>query len=292
MREGRLCNHITKKGQQCKCSALPGSEYCRIHQPREVWLPQVVSILLSIIITIVITYCFSQKAFESELSLRYISRPRNIPAVGGLPVVIQDGINVIINKSGFVTHKMADGPFDYRINEDGAIKIYGEIRRADGTVIVEATGDNISVLPNTGLDINSDSKACEIVDSDNNLIYQISVVSIDQWKKDTGEAALRIRSNLDFDQYNPTARAFIETQLQNSTKTRQDDLNAMLSQANKVIEMNYIHRTGDSWWCVTPEGSQLVDNLESMKEWQGRIPRLFKYPGKEYPGVRFNNQIQ
>lgn len=295
MKEEKQCKRITKKGTQCKCKALPGSEFCRIHQPREIWLPVVVSIILSIVISILITSYFSRKSFESELSLRHISRPRIIPTIGGFPVVIDDGINVIINKPGFVTHKMEEGPFDYRINQDGAIKIYGEIKRTDGTLIVEATGDHIRILPNTGLDINSDSRACEIVDSEKNPIYQISVVPFDQWKRRTDEAALRIRNSLDLDKYNPIARAIIETQIQeqnNRTKAKWDDLDALLSQANEVVEMHYIHRTGDNWWCVTPEGSQLVDNRESMKEWQGKIPRLFKYPGKKYPGVRLNNQIQ
>ena len=59
---------------------------------------------------------------------------------------------------------------------------------------------------------------------------------------------------------------------------------------NEIVELYYIHRNGDNWRCVTPEGSQRVDNRESMKEWQSKIPRLFKYPGKEHPGVRLNNQ--
>ena len=71
-----------------------------------------------------------------------------------------------------------------------------------------------------------------------------------------------------------------------------DKYDASISQTNKVVALYYIHRNGDNWWCVTPEGSQRVDNLESMKEWQSKIPRLFKYPGKKYPGVRLNNQSQ
>ena len=195
MKEENQCKRVTKRSAQCKCKALPGSEYCRIHQPREIWLPVVVSIVLSIVISILITSHFSRKSFESELSLRHISRPRITPAIGGFPVVIDDGIIVIINKPGFVTHKMEEGPFDYRINEDGAIKIYGEIKRTDGTLIVEATGDHIRVLPNTELDINSDSRACEIVDSEKNLIYQISVVPFDQWKKRTDDVGLKIRKS-------------------------------------------------------------------------------------------------
>lgn len=256
MTDQKQCKHVTKKKTQCKGKALPGSEYCRIHQPREIWLPFFIGIVLSIIITILITSHFSQKSFESDLSLRHISRPRNVPAIGGFPVVIDDGINVIINQSGFVTHKVKDGSFDYRINEDGAIKIYGEIRRTDGTIVVEATGDRVNVLPSTGLDINSDSRACEIVDSEKNPIFRISVIPFDQWKK------------------------------------RRDEVDALLSQANEVVELYYIHRTGDNWCCVTPEGSQRVDNRESMKEWQSKIPRLFKYPGEKYLGVRLNNQSQ
>lgn len=190
-----------------------------------------------------------------------------IPAVGGFPVVIDDGINVIINKPGFVTHKMEEGPFDYRIDVDGAIKIYGEIKSSDGTLIVEATGEHIRILPNTGYDINSDSKACEIVDSEKRPIYQISVVPFDLWKKN-------------------------EHEHNNIFEASQWDLGSLLSQVNEVIEMNYIHHTISGWWCVTPEGSQEVQNYEDMKEWQNKIPRLFKYPGEKYPGIRLTSQFE
>ena len=295
MKKQKQCKRVTNKGIQCRRKALLGSEYCRIHQPREVWLPFFISIILSIIISSIITWIFSQKSFESELSLRHISRPRIIPAVGGFPVVIDDGIYVIINQPGFVTHKMEEGPFDYRIDEDGAIKIYGEIKRIDGTLIIEATGDHIRVLPNTDIDINSDSRACEIVDSEKNPIYQISVVPFDQWKKKTDEVALKIKNRLDLDKYNPIDRSVIETQIQeqdNGTNAKWDGLDALLSKANEVVELYYIHRKGDNWWCVTPEGSQLVYNRESMKEWQSKIPRLFKYPGKKFPGVRLDTKSQ
>jgi len=297
MKEENQCKHVTKKGAQCKGNALPGSEYCRIHQPREIWLHVFVSIVLSIVISIIITSYFSRKSFESELSLRHINRHRNVPAIGGFPVVIDDGINVVINQPGFVTHKVKHGPFDYRIDEDGAIKIYGEIRQTDGTLVVEATGDRVNVLPSTGLDINSDSKACEIVDSKNNPIFRISVVPFEQWNEgESGIASkLNILSEKDlsyFGEFNPTDRAIIENQLQVHINRMQNERNVLLSQANEVVELYYIHRKGDNWWCVTPEGSQLVDNRESMKEWQGKIPRLFKYPGKKYPGIRLNNQMQ
>jgi len=299
MTDQKQCKRVTKKQTQCQRKALPGSEYCRIHQPREIWLPVVVTIVVSIVITVLITWYFSRESFESELRLRHISRPRIIPAVGGFPVVIDDGVTVMVNHPGFVSHKVKDGPFDYRIDEDGAIKIYGEIRHTDGTLVVEATGDSVNVLPNTGLDINSDSRACEIVDSEKNPIYRISVIPFEQWNEGRSEIASKLRDSLNerilssFDELNPSVKAIIGKQMQEHNTRMQnerDDFDALLSQTNEVVELYYIHRTGDNWWCVTPEGSQRVDNRESMKEWQGKIPRLFKYPGKKYPGVRLNNQ--
>lgn len=312
MTNQKKCKRVTKKGTPCLRKALSGSEYCRIHQPREIWLPVFISIIinviLSIIVTVLIASHFSRESFDLELSLRHISRPRIIPAVGGFPVVIDDGIYVLITKPGFVTHKMGSGPFEYRINEDGEIKIYGEIRHTDGTLVVEATGDRINVLPNAGLDINSDSRACEIVDSEKNPIYQISVVPFEQWNESRSQIASKIKSQIAsirnilngkkpsfLEKLNPIDRAIIENQMQernNRMQNERDKFDALFSQANKVVGLYYIHRTGDRWWCVTPEGSQGVDNRESMKEWQSKIPRLFKYPGKKYPGVRLNNQSQ
>jgi len=262
MKEYYQCKRVISKGLQCKKKALPGSNYCLIHQPREIWLPAIITIavtlIFSVLITVLITSNFSRRSFKKELNLIHLSRPRIVPAVGGFPVVIDNGITVIIDQPGFVTHKMEEGPFDYRIADDGAIKIYGEIKSIDGSLIVVATGDYIRVLPNTGFDINSDSKACEIVDSDKNVIYQISVVSLDQWKKDKDEATSRV---------------------------------SLLSRANEVIKMNYVHCIDGNWWCVTGEGSQLVHSYENMKEWQSKIPRLFKYPGDKYPGIRIGNKI-
>ena len=196
MTDQKKCKRATKKGIQCKYDALPGSEFCRRHQPREIWFPVVVTIFLSIFITFLITWHFSRESFESELSLRHISRPRMMPAVGGFPVVIADRITAIIHHPGFFSHNVKNSPFAYRINEDGAIKIYGEIRHTDGTVVVVATGDRLSLLPNTGLDINSDSRACEIVDSQKNPIYRISVIPFEQWNEGRSEIASKLRDSL------------------------------------------------------------------------------------------------
>ena len=189
MSDQTLCNRATKKGTQCTFRAIVGSEFCRRHQPREIWIPLIFSIVLSFILGVICAIAIDSyslsKSKKSQLSLRHVSRPRSVPAIGGFPVVIDDGIIVIVNKPGFVTHKVEEGPFDYRIAGDGAIKIYGEIKRADGTQIIEATGANIRILPSTGFDINSDSKACEIVDSNMSPIYQLSVVPYEIWKQRT-----------------------------------------------------------------------------------------------------------
>ena len=299
MIDQKQCKRATKKGIQCQRKAITGSEYCRIHQPRQVWLPVVVSIIFTIIFTVLITLFFSREAYESELDIQHISRPRIVPAIAGFPVIIVDGVTMIVEKPGFVTSKCGDGPFDYRIEEDGAIKIYGEIRRADGTLVVEANGDHITVIPSTGFDINSDSNACEIVDSDENPIYQIYVVSLKQWKEDRSEIASKIRNNLkervklSLDNLSPTFRDIIEAQMQehkNKIQASRDAIDAKLSKANEIVRLCYIHRKGETWWCVTPDGSQRVDNRESMNEWQSKIKRLFKYPGKKYPGLRLNIQ--
>ena len=274
------CNRITKKGTQCSLIAIPGSEFCRRHQPREIWVPLIFSLVISFILgsisAIVIDAYFFSKSIQSELSSRHIIRPRNVPAIGGFPVIIDDGITMIVEKPGFVTSKCADGPFDYRIDEDGAIKIYGEIRRSDGTVVAEAIGNHIRVITNEGFDINSDSQACEIVDANGKPVYQLSIVPSDEWRK----RREKVLSQLDQDTYD------------NRSRPHQSNIGAKLEKAYEVVQLRYIHRKDQTWWCVTPEGSQRVDNLKRMQEWQNKISPLFKYPGKKYPGIRINDFSQ
>ena len=111
MTDRTKCKRVTKKGTPCPYTAITGSEFCRRHQPREIWIPLLFSIVLNILLFIV-SVAISLYCYGESKSWRHISRPRVIPAVGGFPVVIDDGLNVIINKPGFVTHKMEEGPFE------------------------------------------------------------------------------------------------------------------------------------------------------------------------------------
>lgn len=236
----------------------------------------VISFFLGAISAVVIDSYFFNKSIESELGSRYVARPRNVPAIGGFPVIIEDGVTMIVEKPGFVTSKCGDGPFDYRIDKDGAIKIYGEIRRSDGTLVVEAIGNHIRVITDKGFDINNDSKACEIVDSNGKPVYQLSIVPGDKWRKRREKVLSRIAQNI----------------YDNRIRPRHDSIDTKLSKANEVVQLCYIHRKDQTWWCVTPEGNQRVNNRASMQEWQNRIPPLFKYPGQKYPGIRINSFSQ
>ena len=94
----------------------------------------------------------------------------------------------------------------------------------------------------------------EIVDCNGNPVFQLSVIPYEQWKEQT---------------------------------TRVNDV---FSVAREVIQFYYICGEGETWWCVTPKGSQRVDNRASMVEWQRKIPRLFQYPGHQCPGIRLENR--
>lgn len=276
MANRKLCQRVTKEGTPCKHKAIPGSEFCHRHQPRELWLPRLLLEIFLVLITIIITWeitgHYTRKSLNSEFITKHITRPRNVPTIRGFPVVIADSANIIVKKPRLVPSKGGIGPFDYRIDEDGVIRIYGEIRRADGTIVVEASGNHIMAIPGSGYDINNDSEACEIVDSHGRPIYQISIVPVEQWRERVAESKSRIMQKLNI-----------------PIEANRNHIDAMLSQANEVVQLFYIHRDGEAWWCVTPEGCQRVGDRERMKEWQSKIQPLFKYPGHKYPGTRINN---
>lgn len=263
----KQCKRFTKKDKQCLNRSLLGSEYCYIHWPREVWLPLIVGAIVGFILACFANYIFYTKSFKDDLINRYISLQRYIPPViSGFPVVIADGTNIqVVKKPGSFSSMIKHSPFMFFVDQDGIIEIYGEIRHPDGTLIAMVHKDQVCVIQNTGIDINSDLKAFEIVDCNENPVFQLSVIQYEQWKERKTE---------------------IENQLLKNDKRMQVEKDNMFLGANEVVQFYYIHCKGETWWCVTPEGSQRVDNRADMLEYQQKIPRLFKYPGHKYPGIR------
>jgi len=175
------------------------------------------------------------------------------------------------------------------------IEIYGDIRSPDGTVVVMVCRDQATIMQDTGIDINSDSKGFEVVDNDGYPLFQLSVTPYKEWKEQKiglspdapSEMNERIRKVPE--RLEPSLGNIIGSQLIENDKRMQTETDRIFSGVNEVVQLHYVSRKGSTWWCVTPEGSQQVDTLAGAREWQRRIPLLFKYPGHKYPGVRLND---
>jgi hypothetical protein len=277
---------------------MPGSEYCLIHQPREVWPTLIISVLLGFILGYLTNYIFYKKSLKDDLVNRHISQQRYVPpAINGFPVIIADGTNIkVVTQPASFPSLVSWSPFKFRVDKEGIIEIYGEIRYPDDTLVVTVHKEEVNITPGTGIDINGDSKGFEIVDSNGSPIFQLSVILYEQWKEqqkktsqnhpnEINEILLPRLGNLE-----PELRIAIERQLLENKERMQTEKDNMFLGAKEVVIFYYVHYEGNSWWCVTPSGSQRVCNHESMQKWQREIPRLFKYPGHKYPGVRVESR--
>ncbi len=295
------CNRFTKKHAQCLNKSIPGSEYCLLHQPREVWPTLIVGVLLGFILGCLANYIFYKKSLKDDLVNRYISQQRYVPpAINGFPVIIADGTNInVARQPGSLSSFVSWSPFKFRVDNEGIIEIYGEIRSPDNTLVVTVHKEEINITPGTGIDINGDSKGYEIVDSDGSPVFQLSIIPYEEWKEQQKKRTQNLQNEIDeiilssYGNIEPEHRIFIEKQIleikermQKDMERKQTERDNLFLGAKEVVVFYYVHYEGNSWWCVTPSGSVRVLNHESMLKWQRKIPQLFKYPGHKYPGVR------
>lgn len=268
----KQCKMTTKQGVQCLKKSMLGSEFCLIHQPREVWPTLIVGALLGFILGYLTNYIFYEKSLKDDLVNRHISQQRYVPpAIKGFPVIIADGTNVrVLRRPGSFSSMVKHSPFEFRVDKEGMIEIYGEIRYPDDTLVVTVRKEEFNITPGTGIDINSDSKGFEIVDSDESPVFQLSVIPYEQWKEQQKKRSQNLPN-----------------EIKERMQTERDN---MFLGAKEVVIFYYVHYEGNYWWCVTPSRSQRVDDRESMQKWQREIPRLFKYQGHKYPGVRVESR--
>jgi hypothetical protein len=176
-------------------------------------------------------------------------------------------------------------PFSFFVAPDGTIKLHGEIRDAEGTIVVEAIGDSIRVLQANRYDLNSDSRAIEVVDSSQRPLFQLIVVPYETFL----EQRAQLRS-----QFEETLRQRIEAagipdankflgNLGQPTKER-----TKVNAPSDVIRLSYVAQQGETWLISSSCGTEMVKTLDEF-EWS-RIPRLFCYPGYLYPGKRVSQQ--
>ncbi len=130
---------------------------------------------------------------RSQRASRYLANvtmSRPVPFVRKFPVILDDGTNKQeITAPGRYDAMISRSPFSFYITPDGSINLYGEIRdvKETGTIVVEATGDSIRVVQVNEFDINSDSKAIEVVDSNQRPLFQLMVIPYEAKEKKTEE---------------------------------------------------------------------------------------------------------
>ena len=282
---------------QCLKKSMPGSEYCFVHQPREVWPTLVVGAFLGFILGYLTNYIFYKKSLKDNLVDRYISQQRYVPpSIDGFPIIIANGTNNQVVRQPASFPIFSGGPFKFRVDEKGIIEIYGEIRYPDNTLVVTIHKDQVNITPGTGIDINGDSKALEIVDSNGSPVFQLSVIPYEQWKEQDTKKSLNLSNEINerilsrLGNAEPEHKIEVEGEFLEREQWMQAMKDNMCLGAKEVIIFYYIHHTGNLWWCVTPSGSQITGNRESMQKFQREIPRLFKYPGYKYPGGRVESQ--
>ena len=89
-------------------------------------------------------YVRSQKASRH---LANVTTSRPTPFVRRFPVVIEDGTNTqVMPGPGRYAPAFSRTPFSFFVAPDGTINLHGEIRDAEGIIVVEATGDSVHAI--------------------------------------------------------------------------------------------------------------------------------------------------
>ncbi|MCX5645743.1 MAG: hypothetical protein NTZ17_13860 [Phycisphaerae bacterium] len=210
-------------------------------------------------------YIRSQRA---SMHFANVTMARPTPSVRKFPVIIEDGTNTqTMPTPGRYAPAFSQTPFSFFITADGTINLRGEIRDAEGTIVAEAIGDSIRVIQANKFDVNSDSKAIEVVDVNQRPVFQLTVIPYEDF------AAERVRR-----------RAARETKYGATSGPQEESLKEKTTE--EVIRLSYVTQRGETWLVSSRHGSEMVNVLDEY-EWS-KIPRLFCYPGYSHPGKRVN----
>lgn len=254
------CQKVTRKGEPCARKALRGSEFCLMHQPRQVWGPAITTTLVAFILGVVITYLAftcSERASRHRANAA-LSRP--VPFVRKFPVVIDDGGNIqTIGAPGRYRAITSRNPFSFFITPDGTVKLRGEIRDVQGHIIAEATGDAIRVTQPTGYDINSDSKAIEVVDSSKRPRLQLVVVPFEDFVAEQAQQKSEERRALP-EQLQGMGMPLVDSIVDDKKQKRIEELKR--KNIDEVIRLSYITYHGATWTVSSCHGTEWVKVLD------------------------------
>ncbi len=213
--------------------------------------------------------------------LANITRSRPIPFVWKFPVVIEDGSNMQEISAPRRYHSAFGCPFSFFISQDGNINLRGVIRDAEGNIVIEGTGDSIRVIQTTNYDINSDDKAIEVVDAHQRPVFQLMVISREEFIAERAQRRSKFKLI-----YQKIEAAGIDANMILETIESQSDKALMGEEIKEIIRLLYIAKHGDIWRVHSSFGIIPVKSLEEAKRLLITITRLFCYPGYSHPGKR------
>ena len=249
--------------------------FCTQHRSRfaDCFHMAIVSLICTVV-GFILGLFFSEYLFiRSQRASRHLANvtmSRPVPFVRKFPVVIDDGSNIqIMPAPGRYGAAFSRTPFSFYITPDGSINLYGEIRDAKGAIVVEATGDSIRVVQVNKFDINSDSKAIEVVDSNQHPLFQLVVIPYEAF------AADRVQRRSDW------------SAKHGKTPSLQMD-NVKEEKTEEVIRLSYVTQRDEKWLVSSPHWNEMVESIEKY-DWS-KIPRLFCYPGHLNPGKRLDQK--
>jgi hypothetical protein len=226
-------------------------------------------------------YIRSQRA-SRHLANVTMSRP--VPFVRRFPVIVEDGTNSqTMPTPGRYSAAFSRTPFSFFITPDGTINLHGEIRDAEGNIVVEAVGDSVRVLQASRYDVNSDSKAIEVVDANQRPLFQLIVVPYEVFVKEQAQLHARLGETLR-QRLQGTGIPDVGKLLANTEEQLPGEGKGKGKGPDEVIRLCYVAQQGETWLISSPQGSEMVKAMNEH-EWS-KLPRLFCYPGYLYPGKR------
>jgi len=296
------CKRVKKNGAPCTHHALKWSEFCWQHQPREVWIPNVVTMIVGVLLGLLISVAMNGISQFADRGSVNLERGRTIPMIRRFPVILStSGMREVVAGPGYHPPRVKGCPFSVMIEPDRTIRMYGEIRDRSGIIAVQADGDLVRALPGGGYDINSDHKAIEVVDEKKMSVFQLRMRARAEWDESFSETLDRVPREVIGARTRDKGWEMLSSLLQETTPMRPqadqgpvarewaqmlERQEALLKQAQEVFELNYVTAKDGTWFVATPHLSKECQDLKEVESLRANIERIFEYPGHKYPGKR------
>jgi hypothetical protein len=289
------CRRVTLKGIPCKGRHIKGSDFCWRHQPKEVWLPAIVTLVVGFLLGIGSNAFFSHRDQISAAHQGEVDRPREVPLIHKFPILVFEGGNAtIISQPGYCHESFSWSPFSYGIAADLKIDMRGVIQDDSGCVVVEAAGCKVKARQGSRYDINSDNNAIEIVDSEQKPVFQLRIVPSEEFLSQLARSLSEGREELVRD-FRTQYAGFVE-----ACPELLRDFERVLAQppafesvikekeVHEVLQLCYVTRVQGHVCIITGQRPAFFpdSDYEHIQQCRNGIHRLFEYPAYKYPGKR------